>query len=386
MVNKFVLLFSFCMLAILVNGQNTVYYTKYKTWTPELEEIAKSGTDIMAIVSLGSCYDRADGVTQDRQKAFELFQQAAAKGDVLAKYNLGLYYSRGYCGNVDNSLAVSLFEAALKMDEKFTPAYIQLALIYEKGVTGIEKDAEKAFWAWEQAANLGDPIGQYSVGRYYWQGIGRQRDLSKAKDFYEKAATQGDPNAMDNLASCYMEEKNFSAAAYWLQKAFDKGAMYVCHNLGDLYYYGNGVEQSYEKAYHFFQVGSSSNPRCKYRMAVMLFNGEGVSVDKSRALTLLKEAAEAGIDKAQYQMGVYYYSGNIVPQDYVRAVKLFIQALESQYLLDDVRGDICQHLSKCYRFGRGIEKSESKADEYSKMAASYGDVDAKKISEWLKIK
>ena len=369
--------------AATVNAQNTFYYNAYKTWTSDLERKANEGTNVMAIVSLGSCYDRADGVALDRQKAFNLFKKAADMGDVLAKYNLGLYYSRGYCGKADNIIAIQLFEQALRVDKKFGPAYLTLAQIYERGGAGVDVNIDKAFATWLQLANLGDSYGQYNVGRYHWQGIGRPRDISKAKEYYLLSAKQGNLMAMDNLSSCLLEEKNYNDAYYWLQKAYDKGAKYVCHNLADMYYWGNGIAKSYEKAYAIFEEGAETNPRCKYRLSVMLMNGEGVQKDPQKAITLLSEAAEAGIDKAQYQMGVYFYSGDFVTQSYEKAVNYFKLALESKFLLDDAKGDLCKRLSACYRFGRGVEANETLADKYSRMAASFGNSDAVKIQQWL---
>lgn len=380
-----VLAFS-CAFVTTLKAQNTFYYNKYKTWTPELVRLANEGNNPMAIVSLGSCYDRADGIALNRQEAFNLFKKAADMGDMLAKYNLGLYYSRGYCGEQDNALAIRLLEQALNIDKKFGPAYLTLAQIYENGGAGIEINLEKAYSSWLQLANLGDSNGQYNVGRYHWQAIGRPRDISKAKYYYLLSANQGNLMAMDNLSSCYIEERNFNDAYFWLNKAYENGAKYVCHNLADMYYYGNGVQQSYEKAYIIFEDGSKTNPRCKYRLSVMLMNGEGVVKDNNKAIELLSQAAEAGIDRAQYQMGIYYYSGEFISRDYEKAVEYFKKALDSKYLLNDAKGDICKRLSVCYRFGRGVKANEVLADEYTRMGASFGNPDATKIQKWLLLK
>ena len=61
------------------NAQNTFYYDIYKHWSPELETLAAEGNNAMAIVSLGSCYDRADGVAHDTSKAFIPFKNNRIK-------------------------------------------------------------------------------------------------------------------------------------------------------------------------------------------------------------------------------------------------------------------------------------------------------------------
>lgn len=69
----------FILLVILTSNsvfsQNTFYYNQYKSWSQELENIGTNSNNAMAIVSLGSCYDRGAGVNRDREKAFKLFEK-----------------------------------------------------------------------------------------------------------------------------------------------------------------------------------------------------------------------------------------------------------------------------------------------------------------------
>ena len=97
-----------------VSAQNTFYYNKYKHWTPELESLATNGDDVMAITSLGSCYDRADGVERDTQKAFRLFHKAAELGDFIGLYNLGWYYYSGIATERNYVLSEKYMQAAIK--------------------------------------------------------------------------------------------------------------------------------------------------------------------------------------------------------------------------------------------------------------------------------
>lgn len=116
-----------------VSAQNTFYYNKYKHWSPELESLATNGDDVMAITSLGSCYDRADGVERDTQKAFKLFQRAADLGDFLGLYNLGWYYFAGIATEKNYLLSEKYLLEAIKKNPKLTPAYEGLSEIYDKG-------------------------------------------------------------------------------------------------------------------------------------------------------------------------------------------------------------------------------------------------------------
>ena len=205
-------------------------------------------------------------------------------------------------------------------------------------------------------------------GRYYENGLGGLRDAEKAIDYYTLAANQEYLWAYDALASCYLSRRDFANAAEWLQKAYDKDFLIVCHNLGDLYYYGNGVKQSYKKAFEIFSRGVEKNPRCAYRMAIMYRDGLGVKKNLNLYTAFILQAAEKGIDRAQYLWACDKYAGSNTHRDYKEAVNYFQLALKSKFLSADIRKDICLKLSDCYRYGKGVGKDLAKADYYESEA------------------
>lgn len=370
------------------NAQNTMYYNKYKHWSEELENMATS-SDARYIVCLGSCYDRADGVQQNRMKAFELFKRAAAMGDILGKYNLALYYHRGYCSEPDNKSAVTLLNDVIIQDSKFAPAYSILADIHEKGGYGIRQDKVLAFNYWQKLADTGDAYGYYVLGQYYQKGLVSESNISMAAECFEKAANLNEGitslYAMDNLAACYIEKRDFKNAFYWLDRAYSENFLIVCHNLADMYYYGNGVEQSYEKALEIFTRGADENPNCKYRLSIMYREGLGTAINLEKSRNLLKGAADSGVGRAQYLIGMDYYNGNNINQNYTEAIRYMNLALESKYVPDNAKGEICRKLSACYRFGRGTTVDVKKADELTSLSAQYGDTDSQLLMQWLNI-
>jgi TPR repeat protein len=93
------------------------------------------------------------GVPQDKQKAFELYTQAAEQGNINAQFDL--------------------------------------AVMYEEG-DGIPKDIKKAVYWYTMAAEKGDAIAQLIVGAIYLAGDRVPQDRKKAKYWLEKAAANGD--------------------------------------------------------------------------------------------------------------------------------------------------------------------------------------------------
>lgn len=420
-----IILSGLLLLCIHVNAQHTFYRTEHKQFSEALLSEANQG-NAMALNDLGSCYDRAAGVAQDRQKAFEYFQKASEKGWFLAHFNLANYYFNGLACERDYEKAFVLLNKTLEKDANFAPAqwhlaecyynglgtekklekalnlykkcevakhpnleilHSKIAGIYEKGINGLP-DYENAFKYWMKLANMGEKnkiVGEYKVGEYYNFGRGVEKNQPEAILWYTKAADKGYAPAQLNLANCYIPH-NYEKVVYWLTKAYENKYLAACHNLADCYYYGNGVEQSYEKAFEIFQKGAANNPRCLYRLGVMYREGLGIDADNEKSRQLLIEAAEKGIASAQYLVGMDMYSGENLSQNYKDAVRYFEMALKDQYLLNDARGEIMRKLSACYRFGRGVSVDMKKADFYMKEAARYGDADALKLQEYLHLK
>ena len=385
------------------NSQNTFYYNSHKSYSAELQSLADSG-DPKAINNLGSCYDRGAGIKKDHNKAFELFTKAAKKGDVLANYNLGIYYDKGIACNIDIDKAIIYYSKAASGN--IPPAMYGLSSCYfKKGLT-----KEGLYWL-KQSASRNYVFAMFDLGDYYFKNksfpeakkwLGKASELNfnhadlllakiyegEGKDdmvihYYTKAANNGELWAMDNLASFYFKKGKFQEAVKWLEKAYSKDFLVVCHNLADCYFWGNGVPQSFNKAYEIFNKGKDENPHCLYRLGMMTRNGQGCTKNVGEGVQLIIKAANLGVGRARYQIGVDYYTGEDIRRDYTNALKYLLLALEDKYLLDDARGDIYKKLSTCYRFGRGVAIDIPKADEYLSEAAKYGNPDATKIQKWL---
>lgn len=279
------------------------------------------------------------------------------------------------------------YDRAISNGESY--GYRCLANLYEKNTSELPDESHlKAFECWKKFAET-NVYGLYQVGRYYEDGKISTPNIDQAMHYYKLAAEKDSGKvslyAMDNLASCYIQKKEWNHAFVWLNKAYERGFLPVCHNLGDLYFCGNGTSQSYQKAYEIFHKGMSEYPICRYRVAMMLREGLGVSKNVELANSLLKEAADSCVAQAQYALGMIMYSGNGITQNYVSSIQYLNDALKDNFLLSEVRGNIYRVLSACYRFGRGVIADESKARDYMQLAAKCGNPDAKIIQEWLRI-
>ena len=65
--------------------------------------------------------------------------------------------------------------------------------------------------------------------------------------------------------------------------------------LGVMYYEGDGVEQSYEKAKEFFErAAQQDHPEAQFNLGIMYEHGEGMPKNKKQAIEWYSKACENG--------------------------------------------------------------------------------------------
>src|SRR5262245_14719527 len=84
----------------------------------QYENAAAKG-DASAMFNLGVLYHNGQGVAQDYAKAREWYEKAAAKGDASAMFNLGLRYDNGRGGTQDYAKAREWYEKAQAKGEEY---------------------------------------------------------------------------------------------------------------------------------------------------------------------------------------------------------------------------------------------------------------------------
>jgi len=348
---KYVFSIIMSMISLTVLSQNTVYSPQNKFYSDNLYASAVAG-DARAQNDLGSCYDRAAGVKRDYVEAFQWFEKSAEQGFMLAQCNLGIYYANGLGTTKDAKMAVFWYEKAA--NQNFSPAQYNLAECYMKG-TGVAVNEKMGVYWYEKAVNNGLYGAYIGLANYY----------NRIKDYA-------------NAVICHKGYLKYDTSSPLAAAAF--------HNLGDCYYYGNGIQQDYAKAFDCFIKASNLNDyNAVYRVGEMYYSGKYVQQDYKKAFEYLDKAASRNVARALYMIGMEYYKGGYYTKDWKQAANSFTSVLKDKHIPDGIRGDVCNKLSICYRYGRnGIEKNEELSNYYSVEAQKYGNPDASKIQEWLR--
>lgn len=282
-------------------------------------------------------------------------------------YNLGLdlYYGRN--GEVRNlSKAAETFLEAAELGHPYATAYYAHMLYY------MEIESKDEWYVWIQKAA--------EMGCKYAEALIVEREA--ASQFDPEVFLYGDPidpaikeritqlmkEDADNgflLSICHLardcrEAGAYKEAAEWYLKAADQGALAGYWGLGFLYYYGQGIEMSYEKAVE-----------CFTNYAKVIYESGCVEYPFSRhekrgypRIEVCFFFAELGSGGAQSDAGYYHYFGEGIEQSYEKAVEWFSKAAEN----GNASGQ--NNYGVCYQYGYGVEQSYEKAVEWFSKAAA----------------
>ena len=162
-------------------------------------------------------------------------------------------------------------------------------------------------------------------------------------------------------------EQSYAKAVEYYKEAADDGYAAAQTNLGNCYYSGKGVTQSYEEAVKYYKLAAEQGyAAAQTNLGDCYYSGKGVKQSYEEAFKYYKFAAEQGYARAQTNLGDCYYSGKGVKQSYEEAFKYYKFAAEQGYARAQ------NNLGTCYYSGKGVTQSYEEAVKYYKLAAEQG--------------
>ena len=120
-----------------------------------------------------------------------------------------------------------LYERAVAAAQDGDPKrQLELALIYERGLFGINRNTTEAAKWYRKAADQGNADAQYALGRCCANAIGVTKNFMEAINWYRKAATQGHRDAQFELGyycrKGFGVEKDYVESYKWYRLAINK--------------------------------------------------------------------------------------------------------------------------------------------------------------------
>lgn len=231
-----------------------------------------------------------------REQALSLLQQAAARNEPNARYQLGWLLAQR--GGAEDAPAYEHFVKAAQQGHVGAQLAVATHLLAGRGVAADPQVAGK--WLERAAAAGRDPVAHYLLARFSESAgaAGRER----ARSAYRVAAEAGHRAAQFALAELLAKsaaEADRTQAAEWFAKAHEAGHTAATNRLGELYRDGAGVARHEEKARRHFQLAAEhGNVKAMYNLAAMQDQGLGGPRDTASALGWYARAADAGHEGA----------------------------------------------------------------------------------------
>jgi len=319
-----------------------------------LKTLAENG-NWNALHCLADGYFQGYGIKKSPLKAIALLEELADKGDVVALFRLSDYYLYGKEVKKNYSQAVFYLKKLSQSENVLKKILLHNQLHWGVGFGSV-------FDTYVYVDN--EYLADNKLADCYFQGgYGLEKNISKALEWLKKSANKGNVNAMLKLANCYLTGSegvaiNKDNVVKWLETAAESGNQNAQHRLVD-YLNEVGNEESFKKRFELIETWVAPNNLKRslhnvpdvwgplnneerdhsllYKYANCFYFGRGVEKSYENAVKWFKEAAKSevtlrfeserkGLARAQTALGICYFYGYSVEKNDKAAIKWFKEA------------------------------------------------------------
>lgn len=174
-------------------------------------------------------------------------QPTRSKSKAETLFETGMNYLEGTGQTRDPMRGVSNIRDAARLG--YVPALT--------AVEYAESQSQAAEWC-RKAAESGDALGQWCIGRMYFFGQGVTTDWTEAERWLRKAAGQGNPYAAYMLG-LIKQDRDPKSAPQWFEQAAQAGLPQAQLKLAFLYSDGRYLPHDKYRAYVWILVAAESN-------------------------------------------------------------------------------------------------------------------------------
>ena len=130
-------------------------------------------------------------------------------------------------------------------------------------------------------------------------------------------------------------EKDLPTAIHWYTEASKYvGQTEAFHILGNCYYFGEGVQQNYEKAVENYMKAGDDHAEAPWRLGLCYKEGTGVLLNEQKAFDCFLNASENADPSvmAQFELAQCFHYGIGTEQDIEKAKFWYRKAADEQHL------------------------------------------------------
>jgi TPR repeat protein len=283
-----------------------------------MDSLAETG-DLDAIGYVGWFTEEGIGVQADPQAAFSFYKKAA-EGVPWVMGRLAQMYEDGRGTEKNPSEAFRWWIRMAETGEFWAPE--KVARCYAEGI-GTPKNPEEARrWYDRMRIKLEEESKKNStrawdnLGRYFFNGLGVERDYGKALECYHKAAELKSGWAMEQIGWCY--EKGLGVpfdeneALKWYRKAAESGQTWSMGHVAVWNETGRGTEKNPVEAYRWYRKRAETGGGDRWadeNVGRCHEKAIGTKKDDAEALRWYERAAQKGSLWAGEQAGRFYEEG-----------------------------------------------------------------------------
>ncbi len=342
-----------------VRGWNEKY-----TSLEEYEKAATNG-ESEAQFYLGNIYLKGEGVPQDMARAVKWLKKAANAGEPHAEYTLGVLHmeGKGLPRDFDESRRWLNLAATWNLPEA-KQALVKLDAVQQKDVTDDLLSKAKA----------GNPTSQYQFAkRLLGSKSATDADQRTAREWLERAANGNHPESAYELGLAYRDgvggERDESKARYWLGHASEVGVLRARIALAEL-------ERGQEPLAPSSLAAAAQGPllaarrgdaQAQYDVAMMFLSGDRVARDTTAAKEWLIKAANQNHRLAQRTLAEALARGIDFEQDYDEAAKWYLRAAQAG------DSDAQFAMGTLYSVGLGVKANTMESQRWYSAAAKQGN-------------
>ncbi len=211
---------------------------------------------------LGNKCEHGLGTAQNTKRAFDLYKKGETMQNrgVCCEVPLAYCYLNGVGTGKDLKTAYAYFMKYATREQNSANAAAEYYWIgyLKETASEVGKDERAALEWYEKAEKYGNADGKKHAKRL--RDKFARIDLDNRIDICYARAVKGDVAAMDELGEYYYTgngvTQSYKEAVEWFEKAAKKGNAHAIERLGDCYYYGQGVKQSYGKAEKYYKLAA----------------------------------------------------------------------------------------------------------------------------------
>lgn len=326
-----------------------------------------------AAAKLADLYRSPEGSLFDIAEAVRLYKLAFSAGDSYSLIALGDIHADGEAGLPDEDAAKEYFELA-RTAGRAREADRRLASIYRSPQGKLHEPAT-AWRLYESAAAGGDSYALLALADMRVNGEAGPADPVAAMQYYIKARDAGlgkdaarGMAAIQRTATGPLHDIEAAIKNYELAASLGDSASLV--DIGDIYFYGEGVAADHARAKANYEKAQSQGlqKETSRRLALIYQMRSSIFYDPARAEELFERSAALGDARSLISLADLYSAGGAFLLNEERAKPFLDKAIASGLVADATR-----KLAALYRSPDGALHDPAMAVKLYMKAADLGD-------------